>query len=74
MRQYDAHETMPQESLPSSDLITTGLEDLRRGTHSIPALLVSIGAPRLKRVIGDVIGDVVDVVIGDVVDVVDILC
>ncbi len=49
MRQYDAHEIMPQENLPGSDLIAAGLEDLRRGTHSIPALLVSIGAPRLRR-------------------------
>ena len=33
--------------LPASDLITAGLADLERGLDSIPALLVSIGAPRL---------------------------
>ena len=49
MRQQDVHRTMPQETLPGSDLIAAGLEDLSRGAHSIPALLVSIGAPRLKR-------------------------
>ena len=49
MRQHDVHKTMPQETLPGSDLIAAGLEDLSRGAHSIPALLVSIGAPRLKR-------------------------
>ncbi len=35
--------------LPGNDLIAAGLEDLTRGVQSIPALLVSIGAPRLKR-------------------------
>lgn len=35
--------------LPGSDLIETGIEDLSRGVESIPALLVSIGAPRLCR-------------------------
>jgi hypothetical protein len=49
MQLDDARETMPEETLPGSDLIAAGLEDLRRGTHSIPALLVSIGAPRLRR-------------------------
>lgn len=37
-------------SLPGSDLIAAGLGDLARGVESIPALLVSIGAPRLRRV------------------------
>lgn len=40
---------MRQGMLPGSDLISAGIEDLSRGVHSIPALLVSIGAPRLKR-------------------------
>ena len=35
--------------LPGGDLIATGLEDLGHGRESIPALLVSIGAPRLRR-------------------------
>lgn len=37
------------EELPGGDLIAQGLEDLSRGKDSIPALLVSIGAPRLGR-------------------------
>lgn len=36
-------------SLPGEDLVVEGLADLRRGVESIPALLVSIGAPRLRR-------------------------
>ncbi|MGH2371855.1 MAG: hypothetical protein ACRDIC_00030 [bacterium] len=35
--------------LPGGDYIRTGLEDLARGVESVPALLVSIGAPRLRR-------------------------
>jgi hypothetical protein len=34
--------------VPGSDLIEVGLADLDRGRESIPALLVSIGAPRLE--------------------------
>ncbi|MGH7644698.1 MAG: hypothetical protein ACREMR_03835 [Gemmatimonadales bacterium] len=34
--------------LPGSELISAGLADLDRGVESIPALLVSIGAPRLE--------------------------
>ena len=34
--------------LPGTDLIAAGLEDLERGVISVPALLVSIGAPRLE--------------------------
>ena len=37
-------------SLPGTDLIQTGLDDLARGVKSVPALLVSIGASRLQRV------------------------
>ena len=33
--------------VPGSDFIAAGLADLERGLESIPALLVSIGAPRL---------------------------
>ena len=36
--------------LPGADLIETGIADLSRGVESIPALLVSIGAPRLRRI------------------------
>ncbi len=35
--------------LPGGDLIATGLEDLRRGEESLPALLVRIAAPRLRQ-------------------------
>ncbi len=33
--------------LPGADLIAAGVVDLERGIASVPALLVSIGAPRL---------------------------
>ena len=35
---------------PGADLIDTGLRDLARGVESVPALLVLVGAPRLRRV------------------------
>jgi hypothetical protein len=35
--------------LPGGDLIAAGLDDLRRGDETVAALLVSIGAPRLRR-------------------------
>ena len=35
--------------LPGEDLIESGLKDLSHGVESVPALLVSIGAPRLRR-------------------------
>jgi hypothetical protein len=38
------------EPLPGGDLIEAGLRDLEHGLESIPALLVSIGAPRLARI------------------------
>ena len=37
-------------ALPGSDLIDTGLEDLRTGRETIAALLVAIGAPRLRSI------------------------
>lgn len=36
-------------SLPGEDWIRRGIEDLSHGIESVPALLVSIGAPRLRR-------------------------
>ncbi len=39
---------MEIDDLPGNELILAGIEDLRRGTESVPALLVSIGAPRLR--------------------------
>ncbi|MBI2123008.1 MAG: hypothetical protein HYT96_02485 [Armatimonadetes bacterium] len=35
--------------LPGQDLIEAGMADLERGRDSVPALLVSIAAPRLRR-------------------------
>jgi hypothetical protein len=42
------------ESLPGAELVRQGLEDLERGEVTIPALLVSIGARRLRRVLKEV--------------------
>jgi hypothetical protein len=35
--------------LPGAEYIEAGLADLARGVESVPALLVAIGAPRLRR-------------------------
>jgi hypothetical protein len=40
---------MRAETFPGSDLIGQGLDDLARGLESVPALVVSIGAPRLRQ-------------------------
>ena len=37
------------DGLPGGDLVEQGLADLERGAQSVPALLVAIGAPRLRR-------------------------
>jgi hypothetical protein len=37
------------DGLPGADLVAAGLTDLAAGVESVPALLVSIGAPRLRR-------------------------
>ena len=34
---------------PGEEFIAQGLQDLAQGRETIPALLVSIGAPRLRR-------------------------
>jgi len=34
---------------PGEELIQQGIQDLAQGRETIPALLVSIGAPRLRR-------------------------
>jgi len=36
-------------ALPGADLIAKGLADLARGAESVPAFLVLVGAPRLRR-------------------------
>ena len=38
------------DALPGADLIEAGLIDLREGRETIAALLVAIGAPRLRNV------------------------
>ena len=35
--------------MPGDELIEAGMADLERGTQSVAALLVSIGAPRLRQ-------------------------
>ncbi len=40
---------MEPTHLPGGDLIVTGLNELRQGLETVPSLLVSIGAPRLRR-------------------------
>lgn len=37
------------DALPGGDLVRQGLDDLARGVETVPSLLVSIGAPRLRR-------------------------
>jgi hypothetical protein len=43
------HSGMDVSHLPGGDLIASGLDDLGRGVESVPALLVSIGAPKLRQ-------------------------
>ena len=35
---------------PGEELIEQGIRDLKEGRETIPALLVAIGAPRLRRI------------------------
>jgi hypothetical protein len=37
-------------ALPGSDIVEKGIADLSSGIESVEALLVSIGAPRLRRI------------------------
>lgn len=41
---------MDLTAFPGGDLVEEGLADLARGAETIAALLVSIGAPRLRRI------------------------
>jgi hypothetical protein len=41
---------MGADSLPGGDFIETGIQDLEQGVVSVPALLISIGAPRLRLI------------------------
>jgi hypothetical protein len=40
---------MERAALPGGDLIQQGLRDLEGGVETVEALLVAIGAPRLRR-------------------------
>jgi hypothetical protein len=40
---------MDLTAFPGGDLVQEGMEDLARGAETIPSLLVSIGAHRLRR-------------------------
>lgn len=40
--------TRVPDELPGADLVNAGMEDLRRGEFTIEALLVAVGAPRLR--------------------------
>lgn len=40
---------MDLSHLPGGDLVRAGLADLSRGAETVEALLVAIGAPRLRR-------------------------
>lgn len=44
------------DSLPANDLISTGILDLQNHRETIPALLVAIGAPKLRSLGLDVPG------------------
>ena len=39
-----------KDGLPGADLIEAGLRDLRAGRETVEALLVAIGAPRLRSI------------------------
>ena len=40
---------LQQSTLPGEELVRRGIQDLERGVESVESLLVSIGAPRLRR-------------------------
>ena len=44
-------------SLPANDLIATGIHDLQYERETIPALLVAIGAPKLRSLGIEIPGD-----------------
>lgn len=52
--------TMQIPPLPGADLIQKGLADLARGAVTVEALLVSIGAPRLRALGWDLPGALPD--------------
>ena len=38
------------DRFPGVEIVREGIEDLRRGATTVPALLVSIGSPRLRQI------------------------
>ena len=44
------HDEIMNATLPGNDLIEAGVLDLQAGRETIAALVVAIGAPRLRRV------------------------
>jgi hypothetical protein len=38
-----------RRALPGEEIVREGLRDLAEGRESVPALLIAIGAPRLRR-------------------------
>jgi hypothetical protein len=52
---------VPQMSvLPGSELVEAGLRDLAEGRESVAALVVSIGAPRLRQLGFEVVSPIVE--------------
>lgn len=47
-------------ALPGADMVQRGIDDLHRGHESVEALLVSIGAPRLRSVGVDMPASIVE--------------
>lgn len=45
---------MQLDGLPGGDVVARGLADLARGDETVEALLVAVGAPRLRRLGFDV--------------------
>jgi hypothetical protein len=41
--------TLRMDSLPAGELVETGLADLQCNRETVPALLVAIGAPKLRK-------------------------
>ena len=39
-----------QPDLPGADLVAIGIDDLQRGEFTVEALLVAVGAPRLRSI------------------------
>ena len=44
----EIRDDLPGDDLPGADLVRAGLRDLANGEESVEALLVLIGAPRLR--------------------------